>query len=108
MRIKRSPKHGVCGPFCERLLLGWGHLLEAKSSDFHSSIYGGVVMLDLNMGIKQVSIRVDKYLQQLLASTDDNDYVDPLIYYVCYLMWRKCGGNRKSERVRAIAQPSLS
>ena len=65
-------------------------------------------MLDLNMGIKQVSIRVDKYLQQLLASTDDNDYVDPMIYYVCYLMWRKCGGNRKSERVRAIAQPSLS
>jgi hypothetical protein len=73
-----------------------------------ASIYGGVVMLDLNMGIKQVSIRVDKYLQQLLASTDDNDYVDPMIYYVCYLMWRKCGGNRKSERVRAIAQPSLS
>jgi SpoVK/Ycf46/Vps4 family AAA+-type ATPase len=75
--------------------------LALKSSDLHSSIYGGVAMLDLNMGIKQVSVQVDKYLQQLLASTDDKDYMDPMLYYVYYLTWRKCGSNRKSERVRA-------
>ncbi len=59
--------------------------LASKSSDLHASIYGGVAMLDLNMGIKQVSVQVDKYLQQLLASTDDKDYMDPMLYYVYYL-----------------------
>ena len=75
--------------------------LASKSSDLHACIYGGVAILDLNMGTKQVSIQVDKYLQQLLASTNDHDYIDPMLYYVYYLTWRKCGSTRKSERVRA-------
>jgi SpoVK/Ycf46/Vps4 family AAA+-type ATPase len=62
-------------------------------------------MLDLSMGVKQVGIQVDKYLEQLLASADaeeeEDAYVDPMLYYVIYLMWRRYGSNRKSERVRA-------
>jgi SpoVK/Ycf46/Vps4 family AAA+-type ATPase len=75
--------------------------LASKSSDVHASIYNAAAMLDLNMGIKQVSIQVNKYLQKLLASTDKNEYIDPMLYYVYYLTWKKYGNNRKSECVRA-------
>jgi replication-associated recombination protein RarA len=75
--------------------------IALKSLDFHAPIYCVLAILNLKMGIKQVSIQVDKYLQQLLASTDDHDYIDPMLYYVYYLTWRKCGSNSKSDRVRA-------
>ena len=73
--------------------------LASTSSDAHASIYSAVAMLDLNMGSKQVSIQVDQYLNQLLV--ENKEYIDPMLYYVSYLMWKKYGSNRKSERVRA-------
>ena len=75
--------------------------IASKSLDLHSCIYNATAMLDLKMGIKQVSIQVDRYLQKLLETTDENAFIDPMLYYVYYFMWKKYGTNRRSERLRA-------
>lgn len=79
-----------------------GLQLAMASSDPHALVYSAVAMLDLKYGIKQVGIQVDKYLGLLLASTDSKQFIDPLLYYVHYLMWEKTGSSsKKADRVRA-------
>jgi len=79
-----------------------GLQLAMASSDPHALVYAAVAMLDLKYGIKQVGMQMDKYLARLLASSDPQQCIDPMLYYVHYLIWQKTGSsNKKADRVRA-------
>jgi len=82
---------------------------ESKEKQLHGKVYHAFFRLSFGYGPSAALQDVQDYLQDLTSAVDLREYVvvDPLLYYVYYLLWTQTPGQRHIRRHRLAAADAL-